>query len=109
MDRDARFLDLATVVNRIPVGRVANYGMVGIAMTSPTTGRIVGQMLSACSPVEEMPWWRVVNSKGELSIARRDPQLASQQAALLRQEGVVVGEDHRVPKAAFLEPGDLMG
>jgi len=108
MDRESRLAQLAEVVNRIPEGRAASYGAVGIAMKNPTSGRIVGQMLAASSPVESLPWWRVVNSKGELSIARRDPRLAQLQAKLLSEDGITLDAENRVPKSFLVSPGDLM-
>jgi methylated-DNA-protein-cysteine methyltransferase-like protein len=92
--------ELRRVVSEIPLGRVLAYGQVGRRMTPPTTGRIVGQLLS--HGMDDIPWWRVVNAQGELSIARRDPVLMQQQRAHLAAEGVELTEAGRVPMGRFL-------
>jgi methylated-DNA-protein-cysteine methyltransferase related protein len=86
--------DVEAMVLTIPRGRVASYGDVAAALGHPLRARQVGTALSAM-PVGRagvVPWQRVVNARGFLSIrgafAAKDVQ-----RSLLRAEGVAVGED----------------
>lgn len=64
-------------VRAIPPGFVRTYGDV-----SPGAPRYAGTVLRACED-PDVPWWRVVRADGSLARGGR-------QAALLREEGVVV-------------------
>jgi len=58
-------------------------------------------------PATDIAWWRVLNAKGEFSIAARDPSLAHEQKRRLLAEGVEVGPDDRVPPRYFLAAADF--
>ena len=76
------------VVQRIPRGRVATYGQVATLAGLPRQPRLVGYVLHALPPDTRLPWHRVVNAKGEVSL-RRDGQGGDQiQTQLLMREGV---------------------
>lgn len=75
-----RMLD---VVAAIPSGRVSTYGDVAAAAGSPSA-RLAGRVLAELSD-QDTPWFRVLRADGSFA-----PQLAARQAALLRNEGVVV-------------------
>jgi len=82
---------VTTLVTRIPRGRVTTYGAVAAACGTPRAARQVGWILSRS--VQTLPWQRVVNHEGRLSIV--NPQVtAKDQARLLRKEGVEVAEHH---------------
>lgn len=72
------------LVARIPRGRVCAYG--DIAWKVGTTPRHVGWALSGCP--DGVPWHRVVNHKGQLSIGKRAHYLRELQRGLLVKEGV---------------------
>lgn len=78
-------------VRTIPRGRVASYGQVAAWLGSPRGARMVGWALNGLKPGSKVPWQRVINREGRLSIqnARATPDM---QAALLRTEGVEVTE-----------------
>jgi methylated-DNA-protein-cysteine methyltransferase related protein len=70
-------------VRRIPRGRVSTYG--GIARRlGGCTARQVGYAMAALPAGSRVPWHRVINHKGEISL--RDG--ATRQRALLEAEGV---------------------
>ena len=77
------------VVRRIPVGRVASYGQIAALLGQPRAARTVGWALSSLSPAaaREVPWQRVINSAGRISISRMDLS-AELQRQLLEEEGV---------------------
>lgn len=54
-------------VKKIPKGKVATYGQVAKMAGNPKMSRAVGNALHKNPNPEEIPCFRVVNSKGELS------------------------------------------
>ncbi len=75
------------LVRRIPAGRVATYGQVAACLGKPRGARLVGWALNVCP--DKVPWQRVINHQGMLSIEnlRASKEL---QAQLLKAEGVKV-------------------
>lgn len=85
-------------VQRIPRGRVATYGQIAALADLPRRARQVGYALHALPPGSPVPWQRVVNARGEVSL----PGLAgARQRELLAAEGVEVGDSGRVDLKAF--------
>lgn len=58
---------VVAAVRDIPAGRVATYGDVAAVCGSPRAARGVGAVLSG-SVDDDVPWWRVVNRSGALTI-----------------------------------------
>lgn len=75
------------VVRQIPEGYVATYGDVARWAGLPRHARLVGYALHACGQ-EDLPWQRVVNAKGELSLKQLDSDSAHLQRCLLEAEGI---------------------
>ncbi len=84
------------LVRQIPPGRVAAYGQIG-ALIPPPGGmplkdydafraRWVGGAMAACP--EDVPWWRVINAQGKISLRRG----SEEQRARLEAEGVEFDE-----------------
>lgn len=82
---DAHARILATV-RRIPRGRVASYGQVARLAGMPGHARMAGYALHGC-PDPSVPWHRVINAQGRISLPEADGQAAFQRA-LLEAEGV---------------------
>ncbi len=83
---DRLYQRIYRVVRRIPPGQVASYG--GIARMVNTGPRQVGYAMAALTQSDEVPWHRVINSRGEIS-RRKDGQTDTQQRQLLMEEGVI--------------------
>ena len=80
------------VIRRIPRGRVMTYGDVAIAAGRPGNARRVGYALHALKDTR-VPWWRVVNAQGGISIRGGFGEGAEIQRDLLEAEGVeLIGE-----------------
>lgn len=97
------------VVRQIPRGKVTSYGRVAQMLGRPNAARAVGYALSALKdePADEranVPWHRVINSQGRITISNREHS-AHDQARLLRSEGVMVSEDLRVNLSHYLWSG----
>ena len=75
------------VVKKIPRGRVATYGQIARLAGKPHGARGVGWILSACSEQHELPWQRVLNSKGQISFSPRSSAFLDQKQRLL-SEGI---------------------
>ena len=73
---------------RIPRGRVATYGQIATLAGLPRQARLVGYALNVLPADTPLPWHRVVNARGQVSL-RSDGLGGDQiQAQLLRKEGV---------------------
>ncbi|MCL5009325.1 MAG: MGMT family protein [Patescibacteria group bacterium] len=80
------------LVSKIPKGRVASYGQIAAALGNPRAARQVGWVLRGLGPKDKpVPWWRVVNQKGELSIKGNPVATKIQQRALLEKDGLEMG------------------
>ena len=77
------------VVSSVPKGRVVSYGQVAASLGSPRASRAVGWALSRLPYGSEVPWHRVLNRKGQLSIVHPFVT-AKNQAELLKKEGIEV-------------------
>ena len=56
------------LVMQCPRGRVVSYGGVAAMLGKPRAARAVGRALNSLPDGSKVPWWRVVNSRGEVSI-----------------------------------------
>jgi methylated-DNA-protein-cysteine methyltransferase related protein len=96
------------VVRRIPRGKVTSYGRIAQMLGAPNAARAVGYALHALKDDDgrhqDVPWQRVVNSQGRITIVNRD-HAAAEQAALLRAEGVEVSDQLRIDLDRYLWPG----
>jgi methylated-DNA-protein-cysteine methyltransferase-like protein len=83
------FNDLVyALVRRIPPGKVLNYGRVALMLGVPRGARAVGWAMSALKHGDHgVPWHRVVNAQGRVSI-KGSPEGAAEQRARLEAEGV---------------------
>jgi methylated-DNA-protein-cysteine methyltransferase related protein len=88
---DSFFEMVYRVVRRIPAGQVATYGQIARILGAPRAARTVGWALHSLPEGHDVPWHRVVNSRGTVSLDARGPGGAVQRA-LLEEEGVVFCE-----------------
>ncbi len=87
MEKHTLYARIYRIVNRIPPGKVATYGQVATLAGMPGHARQVGYALHSLPEGSEVPWQRVINVKGRISL-RSDPSAAYLQRALLEAEGV---------------------
>ena len=83
------------VVRRIPRGRVATYGQIAALAGLPGHARQVGYALHRLPESSLVPWHRVVNASGAISL-RGDSGWGGLQRALLDSEGVRFDRDGRI-------------
>jgi len=98
------------VVRQIPRGKVTSYGRIAQMLGRPRAARAVGYALNALKDKKnkpnyaDIPWQRVVNSQGRISIVNREHG-ANQQANILRAEGVIVSDNLRINLDIYLWEG----
>jgi methylated-DNA-protein-cysteine methyltransferase-like protein len=79
------------VVRMIPWGQVATYGQIAAIVSHRNAARTVGWALASLKNGTDVPWHRVVNSRGFVSL-RDLGQPSEAQCTLLGQEGIIVGQ-----------------
>lgn len=90
------YLLIYKVVRRIPRGKVATYGQVAKIAGLPGHARRVGYALYNLPAGSAVPWHRVVNAAGALSVARLDADSGREQRLRLELEGVAFDPRGRV-------------
>jgi methylated-DNA-protein-cysteine methyltransferase-like protein len=83
-----------SIIKGIPEGKVLSYGVIAGMAGNPRGARQVSWILHSTSHKYDLPWWRVVNSKG--IIAPRSGEGRDFQRTKLEQEGVTFVEDYRI-------------
>jgi len=88
-----------SVVSRIPVGKVTTYGQVA-RLAGGCSPRNVGYALSALPEGLDIPWYRVINRLGRISL-RSDLGGDLIQRQLLESEGVLFSDKKQVDFERF--------
>lgn len=85
------------IVELVPAGSVATYGDIATIVSGGCDARTVGYALNAVpkQDAERVPWQRIINAQGGISTK------GLLQRKLLEDEGIVFGEDMRVPLARY--------
>ncbi|MEN4935298.1 MGMT family protein [Pantoea agglomerans] len=86
------------IVAAIPAGRVTTYGDVALLAGSPRAARQVGGVLSRLPEGTTLPWHRVVNRHGTISL--QGDRLLLQRDAL-EAEGIEVSDDGQLDLEAY--------
>jgi methylated-DNA-protein-cysteine methyltransferase-like protein len=82
-------------VRSIPHGRVRTYGQVALMLGAPGAARQVGWALHMLPEGTDVPWHRVVNYKGMISLRGYSGE-AERQRARLEAEGVRFDRSGRI-------------
>jgi methylated-DNA-protein-cysteine methyltransferase related protein len=83
------YQEVYKLVKKVPRGKVATYGQIAGLISTPRAARMVGWALHVGSEKYNVPWQRVINSKGMISTTCLDHPREFQ-ASLLIEEGVKV-------------------
>lgn len=83
------------VIRRIPRGKVATYGQVAVLAGKAGAARQVGYALHALPGDGDVPWHRVVNARGEISL-RTTSDHHDEQRTLLEKEGIQFDKGGRI-------------
>lgn len=83
------------MVRQIPPGRVTTYGNV-CRLIGRGNARAVGFALKALPHDTDVPWHRVINAQGRISVSGREPHETNVQRMRLEAEGIVFADDGRI-------------
>ncbi len=86
------------VVRRIPKGRVATYGQIARVAGMDGQPRLVGYALHALPAGTGVPWQRVINARGKISLGG---PTARRQRRMLEQEGILFSVSGRIDLKKF--------
>jgi methylated-DNA-protein-cysteine methyltransferase-like protein len=87
------------IIRSIPRGKVATYAQVAALAGNHRAARQVVRVLHTSSQKDRLPWHRVINSRGGISLARG--RGFEEQRRLLLREGVPVSRTGRIPLEEF--------
>jgi len=88
------------IIKKIPKGKVATYGQIAAMAGNPRAARQVVRALHTSSEKENLPWYRVINGKGRISLK---PGYGYEiQKGSLEQEGIVFNERDTIDLDRFL-------
>lgn len=79
-------------IKKIPQGKVVSYGQVAASCGNPRASRQVGGILGALGIESGVPWWRVVNRDGLITI-KNQAITKEQQKTFLEKDGVEVSSN----------------
>jgi len=92
-------------IKTIPAGKVATYGQIAMMAGNPGGVRGVVWILHSSSQKANLPWHRVINGKGKISLPQGHG--FEEQKTRLEAEGVQFDEEDRIDLDRFLwQPGN---
>ncbi|MFX1503302.1 MAG: MGMT family protein [Promethearchaeota archaeon] len=88
------------IIKNIPKGKILTYGFIAKIAGNPKAARQVSWILHSSSKKHNLPWHRVISSKGILSLKSIEDR--KYQKNLLEQEGITVTDQFRVDLKKYL-------
>ncbi len=88
------------IIKNIPQGKVATYGQIAAYAGNRRAARQVAYILHSSSRKEDLPWHRVVNNKGSISL--KPGHGYEIQKKLLKKEGITFKENNCIDLKRFL-------
>ncbi len=88
---------MMALIKKIPKGKVASYGQLAALAGNPRGARQVVRILHSFSELKKLPWHRVVDRNGRISLPMDGS--GDLQRRLLRAEGVTVSADGAISLA----------
>lgn len=87
------------VLKQLPKGKISSYGAIAAMAGYPGYARHVGKLLANLPNDSTLPWFRVLNSQGRISLKGAD---LLRQKALLIEDGIEVSEAGSVSLKKYL-------
>ena len=85
------YQEIYDTIKLIPHGKIATYGQIA-GIVGNCSARMVGYALAATPNNVEIPWHRVINSQGKISVIAFEDL----QRKLLESEGIIFDKSGRV-------------
>ncbi|HKP96083.1 MAG TPA: MGMT family protein [Fibrobacteria bacterium] len=92
-------LRILSLLKKIPRGKVASYGQIATLAGSPRGARQVVRLLHSLGEKEKLPWHRVINSTGRISLPMQGA--GGLQRSLLLREKVEVSAAGKIDLDRF--------
>jgi methylated-DNA-protein-cysteine methyltransferase-like protein len=93
-DSSSFFSKVKKIIKEIPAGKVASYGQIAFYAGNARAARQVAWVLHTSSKSDNLPWHRVINGQGRISLK---PGLGYElQRSLLEAEGVTFNDADQV-------------
>ncbi|PKG21505.1 MGMT family protein [Niallia nealsonii] len=93
-------LNVIKIIQSIPRGKVMTYGQIAKAAGSNRAARQVVRILHSMSEKYQLPWHRVVNASGKLTIPTEEGKVLQKQ--LLQNEGIVFEKDDQLSLKRYM-------
>ncbi|SIO95179.1 MGMT family protein [Vibrio spartinae] len=104
-DKQQFLAQVFTVIHQIPPGKVSTYGDVAKMAGYPGYARHVGKALGQLPKGSTLPWFRVINSKGEISLS--GPDFERQRTELVA-EGIPISSNGKISLRCYRwQPGSM--
>ena len=100
MPRQTFTEQVVELILAIPKGKVSTYGEIAAEAGNPRAARQIARILHSCSEKESLPWWRVVNREGRISLP--PGACHEEQESLLLEEGVIFDGSGRIDLKHYL-------
>jgi methylated-DNA-protein-cysteine methyltransferase-like protein len=94
------------IIKKIPRGKVATYGQIAAYAGNPRGARQVVWILNSSWHKHNLPWHRVINSRGRISL--KPGSGFETQKKLLQKEGVKFSRDNSIDKGKYLWLPELL-
>ncbi|WGL18557.1 MGMT family protein [Microbulbifer bruguierae] len=96
---------ICLVLAKVPEGRVVTYGGLAELAGLPRAARLVGQTLRKLPKDTGLPWHRVINAQGKISLPE---PAARRQWKLLKGEGITpINGKIDLPRYGWPKPDEL--
>jgi methylated-DNA-protein-cysteine methyltransferase related protein len=98
------------IIKAVPFGSVVSYGQVAALSGVPRAARQVGWVLNRSEGKDGIPWWRVINNEGRITIKGCEFNTPLLQKGMLENEGIGFVDDFVVDmkKYRFRPDRELM-
>lgn len=93
------------IIRSIPEGKVSTYGRIGVMAGQSNGARQVARILHTMSGKHDLPWHRVINAKGFISLSKTRGY--DEQKARLQYKGIEFDEKDRIDLEKHLWNGEF--
>lgn len=91
------------IIQHIPKGKVITYKLVSEIAGSSNSSRQVARILHSCTEKYQLPWYRVINTQGKISLPKGGGYEV--QSELLGNEGVYISLNGTIDFEKYLWNG----
>lgn len=87
-------------IRKVPKGKVSTYGQIAARAGNPQAARQVVRILNIYSEKESLPWHRIINSQGKISL--KPGSGYEMQKSMLESEGIIFGKGDKIDFEKYL-------